>query len=98
MAGKSPFEMGEEVPPVFMPQRAKLMLKFAQTVRNSTRLHRKKVPLDKIRAFGAEAREFAQYVHTQKLLMKREEMDYLRHQVMSDEALYFLPEYLYEEA
>ena len=57
--GKSPKDKGEELPPFFIPPRYKLMFKYMQGIKNSSRLHRKPIPSERKKEFGAEAKAFA---------------------------------------
>ena len=40
-AGKTPNDLGEELPPFMIPPRYKLIFKYMQTHRNATRIQRK---------------------------------------------------------
>ena len=44
---KSPLELGEEIPPFFIPARYKLIFKYLQAQKNSRRLQRKELPVAK---------------------------------------------------
>ena len=49
---KTPADLGEELPPFMIPARYKLLFKFLQQHKNSTRLHRKPIPFDAKQAFA----------------------------------------------
>ena len=61
-ANKNPVEMGETVPPFYIPPRYKLLLKMIETSRNTTRIVRKPIPQKKKEAFAAEAKEISMYL------------------------------------
>ena len=73
-AAKTPTERGEEVPPYFIPQRVKVLFKFYETHRNSTRLHRKPIPAELKADFAEKARAYAQYTQARHILMEREKL------------------------
>ena len=59
---KTPADLGEETPPFLIPPRYKLVLKYLQAHKNSSRLHRKPIPEDRKEAFAKHAKEYAMYV------------------------------------
>ena len=62
-AGKTPNDLGEELPPFMIPPRYKLIFKFMQAHRNASRIQRKQIPLDVTSKFAQKAKDHAQYVH-----------------------------------
>ena len=93
-ANKTPKDNGEELPPFMIPPRYKLILKFLQSHRNSTRLHRKPIPSEVKSDFAEKAKHYGMYVHAQKLLLEQEETNLIRQQENTDIACSFLPIYL----
>ena len=71
-ANKNPVEMGETIPPFFIPPRYKLMLKMNEVARNNSRINRKPIPKKKQVAFATEAKDIAQYIQAQKIKLRKE--------------------------
>ena len=59
---KTPLDTGEELPPFLIPPRYKLMFRMMQDARNTGRLQRKEIPVEKRKEFAQKAREYAMYV------------------------------------
>ena len=68
-----------------------------QNDRNNTRLHRKEIPLEDKQRFAQQAKDWAMYVQTNKLIGEEEQDILVNEQINTDMACAFLPDYLRHE-
>ena len=93
----SPKDIGEELPPFFMPQRYKLLFKMVQDQHNSNFPARKPMPPALKREFAEKSKEYHAYKIAEMNLVKKEEEIHLRASFDALDSVLFLPDYLMDE-